>query len=298
VTVVKPLLAAGLATGAGIGAGFLIGEVLTPLFYRGLGMLPGKWGKRVGRIVPHHHEIGQTVAITGLVARNPSIMGVGLGLALHDGADLFGRKSRYADLAERAGLTNIPPYLEGVPELSIKKYDIPEWFPDHLKYSIIGNVFKELVNKDTWAESRHEWVPPGREHPLVLAIGRKIMREYGLDGHNQVGVLSAIQDWIQRNINYSYDPRYFDTFFHPWVTLATGTADCDDSTLLAVSLGEALGIRMMAKLVAQHPQWPTRFNHVYGVGIIRGKEYPIETIVPVPFGYEPPHIASRLIKFD
>lgn len=277
--------------GLGVTAGLLIGEFAVPVVYKVAKYLPRRIRRVVHRYSPSHNKgIGVSVMTYGLFSGNPILLGAGTGLIA---ADAYNYANKDKRMLREANLA-----INGHPPISIEKYDIPDWLPNPMKYKIIGEKFRELVMEDTYNKARAAWIPAGRDHPAVLVTARKIIKQYGLDGHDKVGVLQAIQHWIQTNINYCYDTRFLDQFVHPYLTLMFGAGDCDDQTLLACSLGEALGIEMKARLISQYPKDPTHMNHVYSVGVINGEEYPIETIFKgVPFTWQAPSVNHTDVPF-
>jgi hypothetical protein len=227
----------------------------------------------------------------GLFTGNPLMLGTGAGLVIADAINLATKDKRMAKEWNRG--------IKGMPSISMARYDIPEFYPNAWKYKIVADKLREIVTMDTWNDARQCWIPAGREHPAVIVTGRRIIKDYGLDGHDRVAVLGAIQDWIQKNISYSFDPRFLDTLFHPALTLVSGVGDCDCQSLLAASLGEALGVEMKLRLIGQHKDAPSRYNHIFSLGLVDGREYPIETIFKgVPMGWVAPHISEMTIDLD
>jgi len=280
----------------GLGLGIAIGEMAVPAVFKVAKYLPRRLRMAVHRYSPSHNKgMGVSAMSIGIFTGNPLMIGAGAGLVLTDAVHLANRDKRMMKEANRA--------IAGMPAISIARYNIPEWYPDSLKYSIISDKLREIVVDDTWNAARQVWVPSGREHPATFVVGRKIMSENGLDGHDKTAVLAAIQAWIKDNIKYSYDSRFLDQFVHPYLTLLLGAGDCDDQTLLACSLGEALGIEMRGKLISQYSDSPTRMNHIYSMGNVgtpsAPKWIPIETIFKwAPMGWEPNHVNSMTVSFD
>jgi hypothetical protein len=272
--------------------GVVIGELAVPVVFKIAKYLPRRLRHAVHRYSPSHNKsLGVSAMSVGILTGNPLMVGTGAGLVVADAYHLAHKDKRMAKDWNRA--------INGLPPISMTRWNIPDWYPDAWAYKIIGEKFREIVCDDTWNHARQCWIPAGREHPAVFAIGRQIMKSYNLDGHDKVAVLGAIQDWTQRNINYSYDARFLDQFVHPYLTLLLGAGDCDDQTLLNVAIGESLGIEMEAKLIGQHSETPTKRNHVYAQGVIDGRKFPIESIFKgVPMGWEPPAVASTIIKFE
>lgn len=262
-------------------AGYAIAEVATPVFYTLVDRMQPKWREGVRKYAPHHYQIGEIVGITGILTRNPYIVGTGLGIVASDVKDFVRSEQR------------IPQAMfNGV---NIDKYEIPNILPTSIKYGLVAKKFREIVTEKTYNQQLNVWIPPGRHHPDVITQARNIVVENDLDGHDKIAVLKAIQEWVQTNIHYVYDPRGLDTFYHPYRTLEVKAGDCDDQALLVASMGEALGIPMALELIAHKN--PNVYTHVYASGIVNGKLFPLETIYPVEFGYRPKFIRRLLIKF-
>ena len=278
--------------GLGMVIGTLVGELAVPVIYRVARHLPHRMRTAVHRYSPHKNKsVGVSAMTVGIFTGNPLMLGAGAGLVLSDAIKLAGQDRRMAKEWNRG--------IKGMPGISMTRYNLSEFLPDAWKYRQIGEILRALVTTDTWNNVRQCWIPGGREHPAIIITARKIIKEYGLDGHDRVAVLGAIQDWIQKNISYSYDSRFLDTFFHPSLTLLTTVGDCDCQSVLAASLGEALGVEMKLRLIGQDKDSPTRYNHIFSLGIVDGKEYPIETIFKgVPMGWVAPHVSEMTIDLD
>ena len=276
----------------GLGLGIGIGELAVPVLFRFAKHLPHRIRTAVHRYSPSRNRgLGVSAMSVGIFTGNPLMIGAGAGLVISDAVKLATKDKRMAKEWNRG--------IKGMPGISMTRYDLSDFLPDAWKYRIVGEMLRGIVTTDTWNDARQCWIPAGREHPAVVVTGRRIIKEYGLDGHDRVAVLGAIQDWIQRNISYCFDSRYLDSFFHPSLTLLMATGDCDCQSLLAASLGEALGVEMKLRLIGQHKDAPSRYNHIFSLGVVNGVEYPIETIFKgVPMGWVAPHISEMTIDLD
>lgn len=118
----------------------------------------------------------------------------------------------------------------------------------------------------------------GRLYPYVEAWGEKFvlpradkpcaMRDARCE-------INAIWDFVVANVRYVYDPPDYDLFCTAEMTLKSGSADCDDDTILLASLLKAVGFEhVAARIVTQSGK---SWEHVYAmVGL--PKEHPTEWV--------------------
>lgn len=126
--------------------------------------------------------------------------------------------------------------------------------------------------------------------------------------------INALQAWVRDNIAYFYDPRETELIRTPPETLKRGVGDCDDKTVLLLSMLEALGLETELLAVGgigrgwdpdgcamQAPGMPPPYSHVLGAvryGAQNGRAPPfldgwltLETIVSgATPGWKPPGI--------
>lgn len=103
----------------------------------------------------------------------------------------------------------------------------------------------------------------------------------------------AIQQWVQRNIEYRRDPSDVELVQTPQVTLQLRAGDCDDQAVLVASLLQATG-------------HPTQFiaigldgaplTHVLTQTLIGTSWVAVETIEPRPLGWMPKGITSYYLQ--
>lgn len=266
--------------------GWIAAKTLPPLFWLCVKKLNPYAQIKFRKYTPRHTKMGQAVLFAGGLTQNPILMGLGGGLIASDSDNSILRKQEWTHNKAKAPQ-----------EFNITRYDVPSWLPSGIRWNIVGDMLAELVTRPTYNAQKKEWIPPGREHPDILKIAREIARDNVLDGHNKLDVLKAIQKWVQDNITYVFDPRWLDTFSHPYITLKKKAEDCDGQALLTASLGEALGIPMVLILIGQKDD--KNFNHIMSAGIVDKQIVPIETI-PIggqraKFGYIAPHIHKKII---
>jgi transglutaminase-like putative cysteine protease len=131
-----------------------------------------------------------------------------------------------------------------------------------------------------------------RTHPEVIDLARQIVAE--LPGKDYFNEAALLHEYVQENVRYVRDVEGVETIQTPLVTLAQAAGDCDDQVILTATLLNAIG-------------HPTRFvaagfnggdfEHVWTETKIGNSWYAADTTEPVPFGWRPPRITSRLIQY-
>lgn len=127
--------------------------------------------------------------------------------------------------------------------------------------------------------------PPVRELALFLTknIAQKDWR----------GEISAIHEFVKNDIRYVKDINGIETVQSPVQTLRLGAGDCDDKTVLAAALLEAIGHPTRLKAVGFIPN---NFNHVFPETKIGNKWVSVETTEPVQLGWIPPGLKAVMIR--
>jgi transglutaminase-like putative cysteine protease len=102
----------------------------------------------------------------------------------------------------------------------------------------------------------------------------------------------AIQQWVQRNIEYRRDPPDFELVQTPQVTLQLRAGDCDDQAVLTAALLQSTGhpSRFIAVGLDGGP-----LSHVLTQTLIGNSWVAAETIEKRALGWMPPGITSHYI---
>ncbi|MDE2020654.1 MAG: transglutaminase domain-containing protein [Patescibacteria group bacterium] len=106
------------------------------------------------------------------------------------------------------------------------------------------------------------------------------------------GELEAIQQWVKDNIRYTRDPTYAETLKIPHALLEAPQGDCDDQATLVAAL--ALSIGFKPRFVAIAVDNPGIFDHVYTEVKLGTRWLSVETTEPVPVGWQPEGVKTRL----
>jgi transglutaminase-like putative cysteine protease len=124
---------------------------------------------------------------------------------------------------------------------------------------------------------------------LALSIVRSV------PGHkNFRGQVSALHNWVVRNIQYIRDIDGLETLQTPIKTLEYRQGDCDDQSILMASLLRAVGFPARFVAVKVNPFGP--FVHVFSEANLGTVWFPLETTERWGPGVRPPRIADKMVE--
>ena len=110
--------------------------------------------------------------------------------------------------------------------------------------------------------------------------------------------VNAIFKYVQHYARYTKDPYRVELLHSPEISLRLiredgyAALDCDDYTILGLSLAKALGYQVALKVVSTQPS--RKFHHVYGLVNTQDRWYPFDAIRrTVPLGWESPNITRQ-----
>lgn len=135
----------------------------------------------------------------------------------------------------------------------------------------------------------------GRNHPAIRALAVKIVskkcgKKFCIGERDYPKEVTAIFNWMRKNVRYVRDNIDRDTFQHPVRTIQFGGGDCDDYTITMAALLQAIGypVKMRVIQTTDADDW----NHIYLlVGIPPSDPQvwmPLDASVNKPAGWEPP----------
>jgi transglutaminase-like putative cysteine protease len=102
--------------------------------------------------------------------------------------------------------------------------------------------------------------------------------------------ITALHEFVRDHIRYTLDPDDMEMLQTPLKTLEIQQGDCDDKSTLLAAMLKAGGHPSRFCAVGMNGEM---FSHVL-VEARHGDEWiPLETILDVPAGWEPPNITSR-----
>lgn len=116
-------------------------------------------------------------------------------------------------------------------------------------------------------------------HPIVRRHAEQAVR--GLPPGQPLEELNAVYGYLADRTEYRRDPHEVEYLQAPWWLLSSGVdkgeapqVDCDDLTMLSLSMLGSLGFPTAIRVVSTRPD--ARYNHVYGVAQASGLRVPVD----------------------
>jgi len=140
------------------------------------------------------------------------------------------------------------------------------------------------------------------KNPLVREWARTILS--GVMVNQKYDEIQAIHNFVRDHVRYTRDPYGWEYIQTPPVLLggiedylkkraARPIGDCDDMTVLSLSLMKSVGFPVVIKTVAYRGN---KFSHVYGMVHVNGKWIVTDTVRPDKWlGWEAPY-ATRVME--
>lgn len=132
----------------------------------------------------------------------------------------------------------------------------------------------------------------GKKSAFVREVAVGIVREARVRAHDRQGEMRALFQWALRNIRFTSDIRGCETLHSADEILRLQSGDCDDFTVLLLSLAEALGaegrIVTISSLPPDDSGAPPEFTHVYPEVFAAGRWIALDAARSHPaFGKQP-----------
>jgi len=134
------------------------------------------------------------------------------------------------------------------------------------------------------------------KNPFVREWARSILA--GVMVNQKYDEVQAIHNFVRDHVRYTRDPYGWEYIQTPPVLLsgieeylkrraARPIGDCDDMTVLSLSLMKSVGFPVIIKTVA----YQTKFSHVYGMVYVNGEWIVTDTVRPDKWlGWEAPGV--------
>lgn len=123
----------------------------------------------------------------------------------------------------------------------------------------------------------------------------EIFRQYGIRPKDYLGEVSALFDWVKRNIRYTRDIYKVELLHSARRMLQLRAGDCDDLTILLAAMLEATGHPVRLVLVGPNPRKPRLFSHIYLEVQVRGHWIPLDASMDRPVGWAPKAVVRKRI---
>lgn len=118
----------------------------------------------------------------------------------------------------------------------------------------------------------------------------QIFRAYQVRPKDRFGEVSALFDFVRRNIRYTRDIFRVELLHSARRMLELRAGDCDDMTILLGSMLVATGHPVRLILAGFRRDKPHAYSHIYPEVNVRGRWIAIDATVDHPMGWAPPAI--------
>lgn len=146
-------------------------------------------------------------------------------------------------------------------------------------------------------------IEKGSEDSDIYSHTRLILNHRGIESYDKAGEIRAIGEWVRDNITYRNHITGRDCFQSAKRTMALGSGDCDQVTVLTNSMLASIGIPVAMRIVSMDINKP--YHHIYALAGLRksdalsggpndNKWIPIDTTNKrEPIGWEPRYAKKR-----
>jgi transglutaminase-like putative cysteine protease len=139
-------------------------------------------------------------------------------------------------------------------------------------------------------------VQDGAKDFYVRQKAIEIFRTYNVKAKNRMGEVSALFDFVKRNIRYTRDIFRVELLHSARRMLELRAGDCDDMTILLGAMLLATGHPVRLVLAGFRPNRPHAYSHIYPEVNVRGRWIAIDATMDKPIGWAPPAIWKRICE--
>jgi len=159
-------------------------------------------------------------------------------------------------------------------------------------------------------------VPPGNRGTLLTArlIARlihegakdfyvrqktiQIFRACGVRPKDRLAEVTALFDWVRRNIRYTRDIFRVELLHSARRMLELRAGDCDDMTILLGAMLMSTGHPVRLILAGFRRHKPHSYSHIYPEVNVRGRWIAIDATAQHPIGWAPPALWTRVCNVE
>ena len=127
-------------------------------------------------------------------------------------------------------------------------------------------------------------IPAGAKD-FYAAKGDSDFSTYGVRPKDRLGEVSALFDWVRRNIHAGY--LRVELLHSARRMLELQAGDCDDMTILLGAMLMSTGHPVRLVLAGFRPNRPHAYSHIYPEVHVRGRWIAIDATVAKPMGWAP-----------
>lgn len=178
--------------------------------------------------------------------------------------------------------------FDGVASVSDQLRDVPCKI-EHIGYGedAILNTVKKIV----------EIINLSVRNPYVRRWAERIVSK--IEPSDKIGELRAINDFVKYKTRYTRDPLNLEYLQTPPTVLkmleegVTPSLDCDDMTMLNLSLAKSIGFPIIIRVTSYSPN--KKFSHIYGLANVNGRWISMESVKrDKQFGFEAPNYTRMM----
>src|ERR1700739_907637 len=114
-------------------------------------------------------------------------------------------------------------------------------------------------------------IEEGKKDPLIHQTAAKILTAARVPAFDWPGEARAIYSWVKRNIRFTRDVDGHETLHGAADVLRLGIGDCDDFTVLILSLAGTIGAHGRIVTIATGRGEDSDFSHVYPEVEVNGR---------------------------
>ena len=123
-----------------------------------------------------------------------------------------------------------------------------------------------------------------------------IFRACGVRPKDRLGEVSALFEWVRRNVRYTRDIWQVETLHTARRLLELRAGDCDDMTILLGAMLMSTGHPVRLVLAGYHPAKPHGYSHIYPEVNVRGRWIALDSTLPHPMGWQPRALWKRVCE--
>lgn len=162
----------------------------------------------------------------------------------------------------------------------------------------LGHIPKGYVGTTRTVQHMQKLIREGVKNFYVRQKAIDILLEKGIKPKDYLGEITALFEWVQRNVRYTKDPFRLEVLHSPWRMLELRAGDCDDMTILLGAMLEAIGHPVRLVLAGPDPLRPRLFTHVYLEVFHKGRWIALDPTMPFPAGWAPRTFIKKIIHTE
>lgn len=141
-------------------------------------------------------------------------------------------------------------------------------------------------------------VQEGAKDFYVRQKAIEVFRAYLVKPKNRLGEVSALFDFVKRNIRYTRDIFRVELLHSARRMLELQAGDCDDMTILLGALLLSTGHPVRLVLAGFKRDRPHVYTHIYLEVNVRGRWLAADATMDRPLGWAPPAIWKRICELN